>query len=179
MSIWDEEIEATGEQLASIGELVSQAEDLEQRIEEVEARLKDLQNSYNQIMTRDLPSAFNEAGVQDFTTINGKKVTIDDIVRCSIPKERKDEAFEWLRENGAADLIKQDITVSFTKGEDEKAREAVRALTEAGFVPSEIPNAHWQTLSSWAKEQLSKGVPLPEELLGLYVGQKAKIKEKK
>ena len=43
------------------------------------------------------------------------------IYGASIPKDQQEAAFTWLRNNGLGDVIENDITVTFGRGEDNKA----------------------------------------------------------
>ena len=38
-------------------------------------------------------------------------------------QQQKEAAYKWLRENGLGDLIKNEITVSFGRNEDNKAQQ--------------------------------------------------------
>ena len=52
---------------------------------------------------------------------DGEQVEIKKIYGASIPKDQQEAAFTWLRNNGLGDVIKNDITVTFGRGEDNKA----------------------------------------------------------
>ena len=41
--------------------------------------------------------------------------------RATITEANKEEAFNWLRNNGLGDIIKNEISVSFGRNEDNKA----------------------------------------------------------
>ena len=68
----------------------------------------------------------------------GYRVTTSSVVRTSIRKESKNEAFEWLRTEGHGDLIKVE------------------------------PIVHPETLAAWARTELEQGTELPEELFSVY-----------
>jgi hypothetical protein len=57
------------------------------------------------------------------------------MVHASIPLDRKEEAFQWLRAQGLDDIIKNDVTLTFGKGEDNLAGDVVGMLEDRGFPP--------------------------------------------
>ena len=52
---------------------------------------------------------------------DGSAIEVKEIYSATIPVARKDGAYNWLRENGLGDLIKNEVTVSFGRNEDNKA----------------------------------------------------------
>ena len=113
----------------------------------------------------------------DFTLNTGQKLVINDICGASIPAKFKEEAFEWLRQNNAEELIKHDVKMQFGKGEQKMAAKAIELLIEAGYQPSDKETVHAGTLSAWVREQLDRGVDIPKKLFGVFEGKKAIIKD--
>jgi len=52
---------------------------------------------------------------------DGESVEIKKIYGASITPDNQEKAFTWLRNNGLGDIIKNDVTVTFGRGEDNKA----------------------------------------------------------
>jgi hypothetical protein len=75
-------------------------------------------------------------------------------------------------------LIKNTVTVSFGKGEDQKAQELISDLASRHLTPEEKTEVHPQTLRAWAKERIEKGDEIDMQLFGVYTGQRATIKGK-
>ena len=71
----------------------------------------------HKLSTENIPALMDEMGM-DRVDVDGLTVSRKMIVHASIPSDRKEEAFAWLRENGLDDIIKNDVTCSFGKGED-------------------------------------------------------------
>lgn len=155
--------------------LVRTVRQLEQQIEDLERQQKDLLRRKRIIEEVELPSALTEAGVSEFTTLEGLKVSTKFIVG-SIPAESKDEAFRWLDEHGHGDIIKRGVQVSFDKGSTAAAEAAAEQLRNLGLDPKVTLNVHAQTFMSFAREQIQKGNMLPLDRWGVFYGNKAVIK---
>ena len=54
-----------------------------------------------------------ERGVRSIKMRDGQSVDIKPFYTGSITKDKQEEAFQWLRENGYDDIIKNQITASF------------------------------------------------------------------
>jgi hypothetical protein len=65
---------------------------------------------------------FEERGVKSIKMKDGQSVEIKPFYTGTISKEKQEEAFEWLRDNGYEDLIKNQVIVKFGRAEDEKAK---------------------------------------------------------
>lgn len=148
--------------------------------------IADLENSLTlkkealrRVMEQDLPEAMDEVSMTTFTLEDGTKITVKPFYAASIPEERKDEAFAWLKEHDFDGMIKADVKVSFGKGEFEIAQSFVnfiRGFNEKAIDPEYKENVHWQTLRAWVKEQIEGGKPLPLDMFGVFVGRKAELK---
>lgn len=145
---------------------------LEEEVRLREERLSEAKAKLRQVQENDLPDLMMELGLRNFTLATGEKIQIKEFVNASLSKERKAEAMSWLKENGAADLIKSEVTVAFGKGHEEEARALAEQIK--GVVETSV---HSMTLSAWVKEQFEKGMSIPEELISVYAGRKATFKK--
>jgi len=161
--------------LSRVSELANQQVMLQQRVEELEQDLKIAKEDLRKVSEQDLPEALNESGLSEIRLQDGTKITVTDFVSAYISKERESEAFGWLEDHGYADIIKHEVTVRFNKDEDTKAHETVDALRARGLIPTDKKSVHASTLKAWAKEQTQKGVDIPEQLFGIFIGSKTKI----
>jgi hypothetical protein len=87
--------------------------------------------------------------------VDGVTVTRKMMVHASIPVDRKEEAISWLRDNNLDDIIKNDVSLSFGKGEDNVAGDVVGLLQERGFDPQ--TQAHISTRQH--PQGVCKGTP--------------------
>ena len=164
----------TSQDLAS---LVSQLKEIEDAIEACENTLKDLKYQKTKIEEQHIPSLMEEMG-QTKGTWNGVEVKLVQKIDAKITEAKKEAAFAWLRENGHDGIIKNDVTISFSKGEDNRAGDAVGLLREKGFEPVQKTTVHGNTLKSFIRNGLEKGISLDLDLLGGYVRNVASIGRK-
>ena len=112
-------------QLDSISRLANEAANLEQKIQETEQRLKETKQALHKITDEQLPEALETMGLQKFTLTDGSEIAVKPIYSASIPKDRKEEAFQWLRDHEFGDLVKNNVTVTFGRGEDDTAKDFI------------------------------------------------------
>lgn len=165
--------------LRKVSSLVSQMAVLEQQVENTEQELKRYKESLRQIEEVLLPAALAEAGTSQLTTTDGVQVTVVPFYSASIPKNRTDEAYEWLRQNGHGDLVKNLVSVTFGRQEDDKALELMQGLERRGYSVGQKQWVEPMTLKAFVREQLEGGADIPTDLFGVYAGSKAKITAKK
>ena len=148
-------------------------------IAEIENSLTVAKEQLRRVMEQDLPEAMDEVGMTKFVLDDGTTITIKPFYAASIPEERKDEAFEWLKDNNFDGMIKAEVKVAFGKGEFEIAQsflQFIRGFNEKAIDPEYKENVHWQTLRAWVKEQIEGGKALPLDMFGVFVGRKAELK---
>ena len=164
----------TGKQLS---DLVRKLRSVEQEIEDAELNLKALKAEKHRLSVENIPGLMDEMGV-DRIDVDGVSVSRKMIVHASIPQDRKEEAFAWLRENGLDDIIKNDVTCSFGKGEDNIAGDVVGILQEKGFDPKTKTHVHPSTLKAFVKERIVDGKPIDLDMFGAFIANAAEIRRK-
>jgi hypothetical protein len=157
--------------------LVRQLRGVEAKIEDVEKTLKVLKQEKQRLSVELIPQLMVEMGIERID-VDGVTVTRKMLVSASIPEERRDEAFSWLRENGLDDIIKNDVVLSFGKGEDNMAGHAVGLLKQEGFDPSVKTHVHPMTLKAFVRERVEGGKPINLDLFGAFITNAAEIKRK-
>ena len=167
------------DELGNIAALVKQAADLQQQIEGMEEFLKKAKAELHALLTRTLPDLMAASHTSEFTTDDGISVRVKDFVRGSIPKdpERRTLALMWLEKAGAGDLIKNSVNATFDRGQDNLAGRVTETLEELGIAYEADRTVHPQTLAAFARERIRNDEELPLELLGLYAGKNAEIKQ--
>jgi uncharacterized small protein (DUF1192 family) len=168
---------ASDESLTVVAELANRQLVLEKEVEDLEAQLKEKKEALTQVAEKDLPEALAECGLSEIKLLDGSKVTVKPYYQANPPKEKYDEAMAWLRDNGHGDLIKNDVTVSFGKGEDNRAEDFKVFLRDNGTSYTDKTGVHPMTFKAFVREQVETGQNLPFDLLGIYIGQKASIKK--
>ena len=167
------------DQLDSISKLANEAASLERKIADTEQLLKDHKQSLHKITDEQLPEALETMGLQKFTLKDGAEIAVKPIYAASIPKDRKDEAFQWLRDHEFGDLVKNNVTVTFGRGEDTIAKDFVNMCGAQGFTPSQLEKVEPMTLKAWLRERVEAGDAVPLDLFGAFISHRATIKRSK
>ena len=164
----------TGKQLS---QLVRNLRAVEQQIEDAENHLKLLKKDKHRLSIETIPALMDEMGMER-VDVDGLTVERKMMVHASIPQDRKAEAFAWLRENNLDDIIKNDVTCSFGKGQDNSAKNVVGILEEAGFEPNIETHVHPSTLKAFVKERVTDGKPIDLDMFGAFIANAAHIRRK-
>ena len=164
----------TGKQLS---QLVRSLRNVEQQIEDAENHIKSLEQEKHRLSVENIPALMDEMGVERID-VDGLTVERKMIISASIPKDRKDEAFSWLRENGLDDIIKNDVTCSFGKGQDNSAKNVIAILQDAGFDPATKTHVHPSTLKAFVKERVTDGKPIDLDMFGAFISNAAQLRRK-
>ena len=164
----------TGKQLS---QLVRNLRNVENQIEDAENHVKALKQEKHRLSVENIPALMDEMGVERLD-VDGLTVERKMIVSASIPKDRKDEAYSWLRENGCDDIIKNDVTCSFGKGQDNSAKNVIAILQDAGFDPATKTHVHPSTLKAFVRERVTDGKPIDLDMFGAFISNAAQLRRK-
>jgi hypothetical protein len=109
------------------------------------------------------------------------KVQVVEDIYVSIPKdpEKSKACYEWLDDNGLGDIIKNQVGMSFGKGEGDKAKALESQIKEMGLIPEVKVSVHPSTLKATIKKWHEEGKSVPDNTFSLFIGQKTKITKKK
>ena len=152
---------------------VQQLKDLEDEIANAEAGVKKLKEKANVISQFEIPQMMEEMNIKKLKLKDGETVEVSNFYSASIVDQ--DAAFNWLRENGRGDIIKNDITVTFGRGEDNKAMAYATLAKGQGYEPVQKVGVHPQTLKGVVRECHESGIELPD-CFKTYVGNRTNIK---
>jgi hypothetical protein len=161
----------------SLSQLVKQVTQLDKKIDDWEGQIKILKDQRKRITHDRIPGLMDEMGVEKIE-VEGASVSCKPVVHASIPVPRKEEAFAWLRENGLDGIIKNDVVVTFGKGEDNICGHLVGQLQEKGFDPRTKTHIHASTLKAFVKERVTAGKHIDLDMFGAFVSSAAEIKRK-
>jgi hypothetical protein len=161
----------------SLSNLVRSLRSVEKEIADTEEHLKALKQQKHKLSTEQIPALMDEMGVERID-VDGVTVARKLIVHASIPAERKDEAYGWLRSNGLDDIIKNDVSLSFGRGEDNVAGDLVDRLRAEGFDPQTKTAIHPMTLKAFVKERFENGKAIDLDMFGAYIVNAAEIRRK-
>ena len=167
------------QKLDKISRLANEASSLQEDVERLEDELKNFKKAYYRVTDELLPEALEELNLEKFTLKDGSEIAVKPIYAASIPKDRREEAYDWLREHGDGDIIKNNVTVTFGKGEDQEAQAFMLVCGDQGFTPQQMEKIEPMTLKAWLRERVEAGHPIPLDLFGAFISQRATIKRKR
>jgi hypothetical protein len=162
----------------SLSDQVEKLKDLEDSIVVKEEELKQLKQQADAMSGEVIPTMMQELNISTLKLADGSAVEVKPVYGASISPEKKEEAFEWLRSNGLGDLIKNEVTVSFGRNEDNKAIAYATLAQGQGFQPSQKLKVEPMTLKALVRERLESGKEMPTELFNVFAGNRTKITRK-
>ena len=165
--------------LTSVAALARTIRDKESRISDLEQSLKEEKKALIKLTDEEMPSMLAEIGMASFALDDGSTVEVKQTYGASILVDKRPEAYEWLRDNGYDDIIKNTVACQFGRGEDDQASAFAAFAQQQGYVPDQKTEVHPQTLRAFVKERCEAGEDFPMELFGAWVGQRAVIKRGK
>lgn len=172
---------ATGQKdaLVKLRALAETALHFEALIERLEEFNKKVGEAYRDLTENILPSLMDELDVPSLALSATQTLGIKTKITANIPAARLEEGCEWLKANGHASIIKQDVIVTFGTEQGEKAAKVVEAIKAAGEVPKVKMSVNHMTLGALVREQLEEGADLPLDLLGVFRRRAAVVSTKK
>ena len=153
---------------------------LEDQIAAAEENLKDLKLKADDVGSRVIPELLAEQALTSIKMEDGSTVSVKKEFRATIPKDegRREAALQWLRDQGLGDIIKNNVSVTFGKGEDDKAEQLLNLAAEHGFEPQQKSDVAWNTLTALYQERVQAGMDMPSECFSLWIKDKTKINRK-
>ena len=169
----------------SLSTKVIELKNLEDEIDNALKSISKLKEQAKALSEIEIPKMMQEMNITKLKLKDGESIEIKPIYSASLSQGRKEsvedftarrgQAFTWLRENGLGDIIKNDITVTFGRDEDNKAVAYATLAQEQGYEPIQKENVHVQTLKALGRERLEAGQEMPSDLFKIYAGNSTKI----
>ena len=157
-----------------IKELQAQQEQLQIQEDAVKQKKKDIEYLSGEV----IPTMLSEMGLSFLKLQDGSSVEVKTNYSATITQANKEKAFNWLRENGLGDIIKNEISVSFGRNEDNKAADYAELAKSRGLDPMQKLKVEPMTLKALVRERMEAGKEMPTELFNIFVGNKTTIKRK-
>ena len=153
----------------------------EDEIAELEDKLKAKKAEADDIGSRVIPELLSEQGLSEIKLADGSKVSVKKEFRATLPKDdlTREAAYQWLRDQNLGDIIKNNVSVSFGKGEDNKANQLMDLAVANGFTPQQKSDVAWNTLTALYEERVKAGLDMPSDVFHLWIKDKTKISRKK
>ena len=152
----------------------------EDEIAELEDKLKKKKEEADHISSKVIPELLAEQGLSEIKLADGSKVSVKQEFRATLPRDevRRDAAYQWLRDQGLGDIIKNNVSVTFGKGEDDKAQSLIDLAVANGYEPSQKSDVAWNTLTALYEERVKAGLDMPSDVFSLWIKDKTKISRK-
>ena len=164
--------------IKTLADQVEKLNSLQQRIELQEDNLKNTKKEFDHLSGEVIPTMMAEMGLSHLKLMDGSSVDVKPNYSASISIANREKAFNWLRDNGLGDIIKNEILVSFGRNEDNKAADYAALAEERGFQPTQKLKVEPMTLKALVRERLEAGKSMPTEIFNVFVGNKTTIKRK-
>ena len=163
----------------NLSDLVIQLQKLEDEVKDDEERLKLKKQKIDKISGVVIPEIMESMKLKTMKLADGSGIEVKEIYSATIPVAQKESAYNWLRENGLGDLIKNEVTVSFGRGEDNKASEYADLARGRGYQPMQKLKVEPMTLKALFRERSEKNLDMPSEHFNLFKGNRTKITRSK
>jgi len=164
--------------IQSLADQVERLEALQKRLELQEDNIKNTKKEVNHLSGEVIPTMMAEMGLSHLKLVDGSSVDVKPNYSASITIANKEAAFGWLRENNLGDIIKNEISVSFGRNEDNKAADYAVLAEGQGYQPQQKLKVEPMTLKALVRERIEAGKEMPTELFNVFVGNKTTIKRK-
>ena len=165
--------------IQSLADQVERLEGVASDIEVAENNLKELKKKRDHISGDIIPTMMSEMGLAELKLHDGSHLKVSTSYRATITEANKESAFNWLRENGLGDIIKNEILVSFGRNEDNKAADYAELAKSSGFQPTQKMKVEPMTLKALVRERIEAGKEMPTEIFGVFSENKTTIKRNK
>jgi len=162
----------------SLSEQALKLKEMEKNLAAKEDEIKKLKKDIDVISGEVIPTMMQEMNLSSLKLADGSSIEVKPVYGASIPPAKKEEAFNWLRNNGLGDLIKNEITVSFGRNEDNKAMAYATLAQGQGFQPTQKLKVEPMTLKALVRERLESGKEMPTDLFNVFAGNRTKITSK-
>jgi len=167
------------EGIQSLADQVERLELCDDRIADIENDLKMMKKKRDHISGEVIPTMMSEMGLAELKLHDGSHLKVSTSYRATITEANKEAAFNWLRNNGLGDIIKNEISVSFGRNEDNKAADYAELAKGQGFQPTQKMKVEPMTLKALVRERIEAGKDMPTEIFGVFSENKTTIKRNK
>ena len=151
---------------------------MEDDIQSKEEEIKKLKEQADKIASEIIPNMLAEQGLSSLKLADGSAVEVRKSYSCTVKKDNLDSAYQWLRENGLADIIKNEVAVQFGKGEDNKAEQLLTLAEQEGYEPTQKQKVEPMTLKALFRERVEAGLDMPSQFFNVFIKDQTKIGRK-
>jgi|TARA_A100000172_G_scaffold72755_1_gene54019 hypothetical protein len=153
--------------------------DLQNQIKTKKEEVKKFEEEEKRLSQKVIPELMQQAGIKMLKLSDGAKVEVKDKFTARQSAGNKEYIFDWLRENGLDSIIKNKVSVSFARSQDNEASDVTEQLKQK-FGDSVRKESYIEAASytSTLREHVSEGKAVPMDKLGIYIFSETKINRK-
>ena len=166
------------ENISKLADKIQEMQAVQKALEMDEEQIKQKKKHLEHLSSEVIPTMLSEMGLSFLKLADGSSVEVKTNYSATITQAKKEEAFNWLRKNGLGDIIKNEISVSFGRNEDNKAADYAELAKGQGLQPTQKLKVEPMTLKALVRERLEGEKEMPTELFNIFVGNKTTIKRK-
>ena len=159
-------------------EEIKKLQDVQQEIQNYKDRIKDLEESEKYFSQVVIPDMMNAMNLKTMKLKDGSEIEVSNKFFASALAAKRPEAYNWLRENGLGNIVKNEITVRFGRDEDNKAQQYATLAKGQGYDPEQKVSVHAGTLRVALEDLHSRGGKIPSEYFSTFAGYQTKITNK-
>ena len=178
----DEVTNLKQDELEDIASLLQRQLKAELDVELAEADLKNKKEQFRKLSEEIIPARMTELGMTSTEMSDGSKVEVVEYIQARIPvrdEEKKAKWHQWWEQNGLGDLLKNEVTMNFGRGEDQQAKQLEETIRNMGYIPQVKVSVPWNTLEAALVKWHQDGNNVPDDLFQWHVGQRTKITRQK
>ena len=161
-----------------LADKIKEMQAVQKAIEMDEEQIKQKKKHLEYISGEVIPTMLSEMGLSFLKLQDGSSIEVKTNYSATITQANKEAAFNWPRENVLGDIIKNEISVSFGRNEDNKAADYAELAKGQGLEPMQKLKVEPMTLKALVRERIEAGKEMPTELFNVFIGNKTTIKRK-
>ena len=174
--------------LKSLTEMIDNMLKNEKAIEDTKSALKVLEQAQRQLSEVDIPTKMKEIGMKEFVTNKGDKIKIKSFYTGYIPTikacsksqelaERRQKCIDYLSKDENSSLVKNELSISFSKTQDNEAKDLKAELEKKGYAPTLNESVNANSLKSHINVVKEKGLEFDDELFKVFLKTETKIEK--
>lgn len=174
--------------LKSLTEMIDNMLKNEKAIEDTKSALKVLEQAQRQLSEVDIPTKMKEIGMKEFVTNKGDKIKIKSFYTGYIPTikaclksqelaERRQKCIDYLSKDENSSLVKNELSISFSKTQDNEAKYLKAELEKKGYAPTLNESVNANSLKSHINVVKEKGLEFDDELFKVFLKTETKIEK--
>ena len=154
---------------------IKKLQDIQQEIQNYKDRIKDLEENESYLSEVIIPDMMLAMNLKTMKLKDGSELEIDNKFFATALAPKRAEAYQWLRENGLGNIVKNEITVRFGKDEDNKAQQYATLARGQGYEPEQKVSVNAGTLRVALRDLHERGGQIPSEYFSTFAGYRTKI----